>query len=266
MVSPNQFRLPSEVSATMSTYARVVDEQLPQRIRGLYLTGSLALDDYRSGRSDIDFVAVSDTALEPSELEVLRRVHTELGRTTPEPKLDGVYLTWPDLAVAPVGLSAAYCLRGRFEAKGDFAINPVTWWTLHRHPLALRGPAKPVVHHDDQMLREWCRESLRSYWGSYVRIARGYGMYRLYSLSRDLTVWGVLGVTRPHATITTGEMISKTAAGTYALDVFPSRWGPIVREAIAGRCGNDRSSYRNVFARRRDSLAFMEYVISDALQ
>jgi hypothetical protein len=91
-------------------------------------------------------------------------------------------------------------------------------------------------------------------------------MYRLYSLSRELTVWGVLGVARPHATIGTGEMISKTAAGRYALDVFPSRWSTIIREAVAGRCGSHRSSYRNIFARRRDSLAFMEYVISDALR
>jgi hypothetical protein len=180
--------------------------------------------------------------------------------------LDGIYLTWPALAAPPVGLSVPYCLRGQFEASGDFAANPVTWCILHRHALALRGPAKPVVHHDDQMLREYCRESLRSYWGSYVRLARGWGMDRFYSLSREVTVWGILGVARPHATIRTGEMISKAAAGAYALDVFPSRWSAIVREAVAGRCGSDRSSYRNVFARRRDTLDFMEYVISDALQ
>ena len=254
----------------MSAYAGLVDGKLPGRIRGLYLTGSVALDDYRPGRSDIDFVAVSDTALERSELEVLQRVHAELRRAMPQrtggPKLDGVYLTWADLAAAPVGLSSAYCLRGRFEAKGDFAINPVTWRTLHRHPVALRGPAQPVVHHDDQMLREWCRESLRRYWGSYVRQARGWGMYRLYSLNRELAVWGVLGASRPHATIRTGEMISKTAAGTYALEVFPSRWEPIVRDAIAGRGGGERSSYRSMFARRSDALDFMEYVISDGLQ
>lgn len=71
---------------------------------------------------------------------------------------------------------------------------------------------------------------------------------------------------RPHATIRTGEMISKTAAGEYALDVFPSRWSAIVREALAGRSGSGRSSYRSMFARRRDFLAFMEYVISDGLQ
>jgi predicted nucleotidyltransferase len=53
----------------MSAYARLVDDQLPGRIRGLYLHGSLALGDYRPGRSDVDFVAVSDTALQPSEVD-----------------------------------------------------------------------------------------------------------------------------------------------------------------------------------------------------
>src|SRR5687767_4563813 len=113
MNSPDQFRLPGEVSATMAAYARLVDDELPGRIRGLYLAGSLALDDYRPGRSDIDFVAVSDTAFQPSELEILQRVHTELRRTMPAgkggPELDGVYLTWPQLAAAPVGLSVPYC-------------------------------------------------------------------------------------------------------------------------------------------------------------
>jgi hypothetical protein len=99
-----------------------------------------------------------------------------------------------------------------------------------------------------------------------VRAARGYGVHRLYSLTRELVIWGALGVARAHATIRTGDMISKTAAGAYALEVFPSRWSAIVREALAGRGGRDRSSYRNVFARRRDLLAFMECVISDALR
>src|SRR5687768_1655481 len=116
MNSPDPIRLPGEVSATMTAYARLVDEKMPGRIRGLYLCGSLALDDYRTGRSDIDFVAVSDTALAGSELDVLRRVHTELRRRRPPgPELDGVYLTSPALSAAPVGLSVPYCLRDRFE-------------------------------------------------------------------------------------------------------------------------------------------------------
>jgi hypothetical protein len=249
----------------MSAYARLVDEKLPGRIGGIYLSGSVALDDYQPGRSDLDFVAVSDTALQGPELEILRQVHTELRRLS-GPKLDGVYLTWSALAAAPVGLSVPYCLRGRLEPNGDFAVNPVTWRLMGRHALPLRGPDKPVVHDDDQMLREWCRGNLRTHWGGWVRCARGYGVHRLCSLAHELVVWGVLGVARPHATIRTGDMFSKTAAGKYALEAFPSRFSAIVREALAGRGGDDRSSYRNIFARRRDLLAFTEYVISDALK
>lgn len=263
---PSQFRLPDEVAATMAAYARLTDAQLPGRIRGLYLTGSVAFDDYRPGQSDIDFVAVSDTPLNATELGLLRRIHAELPRARPGPKLDGVYLTWSALAAVPTGLSVPYCLRDRFEPHGDFAVNPVTWCTLHQHPLALRGPARPVVHHDDGMLRAWCRDRLQTYWGSWVRSARGYGVNRLFSLSRELTVWGVLGVARPHATIRTGKMISKTAAGTYALDTLPSLWSTIVRDAIAGRAGLNLSCYTSISGRRRDALAFMEYVIADALQ
>ena len=64
-----------------------------------------------------------------------------------------------------------------------------------------------------------------------------------------------------HATIRTGDILSKSAAGIYALEVFPSHWSPIIQDALGGRLGNGTTSYHNVFARRRDTLAFVEYVI-----
>lgn len=100
----------------MSAYLHLADEKLPGRISGLYLVGSVALNDYRPGQSDIDFVAVSDTALLPSELDKLRQLHSELRRTMPRPTLDGVYVTWLDLQAAPVGVSAPYCNDGRFAS------------------------------------------------------------------------------------------------------------------------------------------------------
>lgn len=53
-----QSGLPTEVMAAMSAYLRLAYERLPDRISGLYLIGSLALDDYRPGQSDIDFVTI----------------------------------------------------------------------------------------------------------------------------------------------------------------------------------------------------------------
>jgi hypothetical protein len=258
--------LPTKVANVMSAYLRLVDEGLPGRITGLYLVGSLALDDYQPGQSDVDFVAVSEPALTLSELEQLEQIHRELRRTAPRPKLDGVYVTWLELRADPVGLSAPYCLDGRFASNGGFAANPVTWYMMHRYTMPVRGPAEPIVRHDEDLLRMWCRENLQSYWAGWVHGARTHFIRRLLSLSRQATVWGVLGVTRLHATIKTGDILSKSAAGTYALETFPAPWSPIIQDALGGRLGHGATSYRNAFARRRDALAFMEYVILDAMQ
>ena len=43
--------LPPEVTMVMSAYLRLADEWLPGRIEGLYLVGSVALDDFQPGQS-----------------------------------------------------------------------------------------------------------------------------------------------------------------------------------------------------------------------
>lgn len=250
----------------MSAYLRLADDRLPGRISGLYLVGSVALDDYGPGQSDVDFVAVTDTALTSSELEQLRRLHSDLWRAVRRPRLDGVYVTWRELQAEPTSLSVPCCRDGRFASSGGFAANPVTWYMLHRYRVPLRGPARPIVRHDEEVLRKWCRENLQSYWVGWVQGARTRWLRQLFSLSRQATVWGVLGVTRLHATIRTGDILSKSAAGTYALEMFSPRWSPVIQDALGGRSGHSPISYRNMFARRRDALAFMEYVIANALQ
>lgn len=53
------------------------------------------------------------------------------------------------------------------------------------------------------------------------------------SRPRYWTAWGVLGAPRLHRTIATGEIVSKEAAGEYALAVFPSRFHGLISEALA---------------------------------
>ena len=55
--------LPAEVAATTSQYLGLIDEALPGRVVGLYLTGSVSLGDFQPGRSDIDGVVVVDSPL-----------------------------------------------------------------------------------------------------------------------------------------------------------------------------------------------------------
>jgi hypothetical protein len=63
----------SLVSEVASTYLSAVDAALPGFVQGLYLTGSVALDDFYPAWSDIDFVAVSANSLAADALLLIHR-------------------------------------------------------------------------------------------------------------------------------------------------------------------------------------------------
>ena len=52
-------RLHDRVQAVVDAYLEAVDDEAPGLVEGLYLTGSIALGEFRPDTSDIDFVAVT---------------------------------------------------------------------------------------------------------------------------------------------------------------------------------------------------------------
>src|SRR4029453_19025868 len=99
----------------------LVDGRLPGVIDGLYLVGSLALDDYRAGQSDIDFVAVTRDPLDDAACDQLQLVHTEL---RPPLNFDGVYVTCDELAADPAAARAPSAHQGRVSRAGRLEANP----------------------------------------------------------------------------------------------------------------------------------------------
>lgn len=228
-------------------YLRLADRLLPGRIVGFYLVGSTALGAFRPGRSDIDFVAVVDPDLTGDELRRLRVLHVLAGSrsgmgsirrgwTPVSNTCNGVYVRRQDLAEPVSHIVPIASHTGRhFSVGTGFDVNPVTWKVFADHGIALRGPAPGslgLVPQDD-LLREWCLRNLSSYWRSWAHAAvegRSHsGRYR----PRWATAWATLGAPRLHRTIATGEIISKEAAGEYALEVFDRRWHPLIREGLA---------------------------------
>jgi hypothetical protein len=98
-----------------------------------------------------------------------------------------------------------------------------------------------------------------------ARTGRLASRFGVASLGEWATEWGVLGVTRLHATLATGDIISKRGAGDYALDRFGGEWYEIVEEAIRIRERHPGGRYRSPLRRREAMRAFMAMVIADAL-
>ncbi|MGH2881557.1 MAG: aminoglycoside adenylyltransferase domain-containing protein [Solirubrobacteraceae bacterium] len=255
-----------------------LDRALPARIEGFYVVGSASIGAFRDGRSDVDFVAVADRELSRTELARLGAVH--LGRWTSALVRDvamrrrwpfvcnGIYVRAGDLARPPLDVTpVAAHVSGRFRTaqREGFDVSPVTWHILARHGISLRGPDRERlrVHVDAAELRAWTRGNLSSYWQRWVERVRRPGVNRATVLGRRFIAGGVLGAPRLHYTLALGEIVSKEAAGVYALEAFEPRWRPLIEDALAyWREAPSAPRYRRHPGRRRhDAAAFVAHVI-----
>lgn len=264
-----------EAQTVIRELLREVDNRAPGLFPDVYVTGSLALDDARPGKSDIDLLLVRpDDATDDDTMAALMPAVERLRTLYTIPQLDALVLNRADLVAGPDAIEGPrpIVFEGKVELRADgSARNPVTWQTLRQGGITWRGvPVRELdLHHDPTRLREWTRGNLESYWRPWLAKSRFLpSASGVWSLRPDFVEWGVLGVTRLHDTITTGEITSKTGAGAYALETFPERWHRIVREAVDIRANTERtrSLYgRNTLRRRRDARAYIAMVIEDVL-
>jgi aminoglycoside adenylyltransferase-like protein/nucleotidyltransferase-like protein len=279
------------VETVVHAYLQAIDAEAPGLVEGLYLTGSVALGEFRPHTSDIDFVAVTARRPDNAALAALRRAHSRLRKRWPKPCFDGLYVTWDELAHdSSLAGRGPYSYEGRFRSRGGGPGDPVTWQTVARHGVRCRGP-KPTdlnIRIDADRLAQWTLHNFDAYWRQLLnRASRFPHPQSLIALTSWGAAWIVLGVSRLHYTLATGEICSKEAAGLYARQTFSERWYRVLDESLRIRradrarpdaasafselaadlrirLAGDRSLYRTPLDRRRDAVAFGEMVITDA--
>jgi predicted nucleotidyltransferase len=270
--------MPAPASAVVADLIARLDRAVPGRIEGFYVVGSVAMGAFVVGRSDVDFVAIVDRDLGRAELARLRGVHARgwtsalirdvaLRRRWPF-VCNGIYLRGGGLERSPLEvtpLAAQVSGRFRIAPRRGFDVNPVTWHTLARHGIAVRGP-KPEqlrIRTDSAELRIWTVGNLNDYWRRWVERVRRPGLNRATVLGRRFIAGGVLGAPRLHYTIATGEVATKQAAGQYALETFEPRWHALIEDALAyWRGAPSLRPYRGHAAgRRHDAAEFVALVI-----
>ncbi|WP_181274318.1 nucleotidyltransferase domain-containing protein [Brevibacterium oceani] len=235
-------QLPADAASAVQSYLRAADRLLPGAIIAAAVGGSIALGAYRPGRSDIDIVAVIGEEWRscPNLVRRLRLLHL---------------FQLPRLALrAARGLGASACCNTAFiwesevsmpvtrirpiashtgevfDSSGAFDVNPVVWKELVDGGITIRGRELGGWELDPEpaQLRPWVRENLQDYWAPLAE--------QLHTGSRTLSAgsveWCLLGPARMHHTLATGEIISKEAAGLYALMTFPNH-APITEVALA---------------------------------
>lgn len=229
----------------------------------MYIVGSIALGEFRNGKSDIDAVWILEKEPARDEIESLAELHLGLMSYAP-PFLDGVYATRHRLKTpAADGLPLPFVVNGVFSGGkpcGD--LNPVLRQCLVEHGVTIFGdhPSTLGIVTTRTSTDSWIRSNLRGYWRSWMAEAKA----RVDTRQPDETLnaaalsWGVLGVSRMAATLETGEIIGKSAAGEWAMRRWPE-WEPVLLAALDERAGHSKHATIN---QGREALAYMTYIVT----
>jgi predicted nucleotidyltransferase len=203
---------------------------LDDKLRGLYLTGSLVTGGFVDGTSDIDLFALLSSDLSKEEFAALDKAHLAFVAAHPEWEngIEIVYLSEAGLAtfrekrspIAVISPGEPFNLK---DAGLDWAIN---WFVLRQHGHVLYGPPVDEVFPDISQVQfvEDVRAQVRE-WGDYVANTRDslrYQSYAVITLSRALMA--VMEERQP----------TKEEAANW-VSVFYPQWAQLIGWAMATR-------------------------------
>jgi len=259
--------IPAPVEAVCASFLRLAP---PGLVTGLYLRGGIGFGEWVPGQSDIDFVATLSHRPGAGEVEELRVAHEQVAVTHPDVPFDGPHVLVSDLAADPTGCPDVPTVLGRlFEPENAIHDGVVAWHELAWHGVRVSGLPLDELHvwTSVQQLRDFTRGNLDTYWR-----ANAEGLARMPDEGAPAWAccWCVLGVTRLHHLLVTGEMTTKSAAGRWGLITYPGRFHRVLREAlfirdaggdtIRGEQGSEYLDDRG--ARGRDTAELTAWVVA----
>ncbi|KOP78618.1 hypothetical protein AMS59_12360 [Lysinibacillus sp. FJAT-14745] len=259
-------RVPISVQKILNDYITLCQNKLPITLEGFYLHGSIALDAYINGSSDIDFIAVVNRSLTEEDAKVLSDLHKELNRKYKDTGMDGCYLLVEDIGKKQSEVKG--CLNVN-EGKTNWSndnINPITWWILKNKGITVLGPDIATYNFsvDERVLSDYVLENMNSYWSNRLKKIKKYKAFLIPNKLVDLEVeWSITGVLRQFYTLQEYDIVSKVDACKYALHHLPEEFHNIVNEAISIREGSDIRYCNSKKQRIDDTIRCMDYILKD---
>ncbi|CAN5763107.1 N/A [soil metagenome] len=236
---------PADAIAAADVFLGLIDAEAPGLVESFHLVGSAVLDDWRPDTSDVDFLGVTAQPLTDLQRETITAALLAYHRLPGRPPIEGEWMTAGELTLPPATHPGVIALH-----------------TLDLHGYAVRGERPAAIWRDEAAVRASILENLDSYWTPWLRRARRLlTPLGIMMLDGWAPSWGLLGVARLAYTLETGDIISKTGAGRWALGRFPRR-RRILLEALRLRTGEGEPGYRSRFPRKREALAAMADIMA----
>jgi len=261
--------IPEGVNTILKEYFKLFESELPNLVEAYYIYGSIALGSFHYGLSDIDFIAVVKRQVTELDIDILKEIHSNIKKKFSKTDLMGLYVMGNDLQLGYENEKSCPCfIDGVYKGLKKFEKDSIDAFQLKKYGLTVKG--KRIENLDFtvnwDILIHNMRENLNTYWLNWNDDCKKFLSKRYIGLFVDLGMieWGVLGVSRLYYTFKEQDMTSKIGAGEYALQIVPQRWHRVINEAMRLRKGNQKSFYKSIFERRKDVLAYIDFIIQES--
>ncbi|MFB7158191.1 aminoglycoside adenylyltransferase domain-containing protein [Lysinibacillus sp. NPDC056232] len=259
-------RVPIPVQKVLNEYITLFQNEMPNTLEGFYLHGSIALNAYINGSSDIDFITVVNRTLTEEDAKVISDLHKELNRKYKNVGMDGSYILVEDVGKKQSEVKG--CLKVN-EGKinwGNDDINPITWWILNNKGITILGSDVATYNFnvDERVLNDYVLENMNSYWSNRLQKIKKYKAFLIPNKLVDLEVeWSITGVLRQFYTLEENDIVSKVDACKYAIHHLPEEFHKIINEAISIREGSNIRYCNSKKQRIDDTIQCMDYILKD---
>ncbi|WP_445477432.1 aminoglycoside adenylyltransferase domain-containing protein [Lysinibacillus irui] len=255
------------VQTILNEYLTLLNKQIPNTLEGLYLHGSIALNAYSEGSSDIDFIAVINRPLTELDVKEIANLHKALHQKYKETVMDGCYLLVEDVGKDESEIkNCLYVNEGKIRWSNE-GVNPITWWILKNKGITILGTSIDTYDFNvnDKILNDYILKNMNTYWASRLKARKRYQSMSILLPNKliDLEVeWSITGMLRQFYTLQEREIVSKVEASKYALKKLPERWHNIIKDAISIREGSNIRYYKSKKQRINDMIQCMDYILN----
>jgi hypothetical protein len=263
--------LPHPADQIMADFVEQITSIDPQFVEGVYLTGSLPMNDFFADKSDIDFIVLCKTFPDKNIFTQLQYIHKKIAKRFTKTDLNGTYLTTDSLFInRPEDIPTATVHEGSIFYSA-FELAPISLSELKTNAITIVGQKAETLQVEIKQdeLNKFLHNNINSYWRKWLDRHSSYFKHKpLLLLLPRLTEWSVLGVARQLCTLQTGKIVSKTKAGLYCLENLPDQYHPIIKEALEIRRDNrtypflKSYSINPSFIRMIQTIECVNYIIS----
>ena len=237
----NTIKLPSPADRILPGFVSKISNIQPNFIDGVYLTGSIPMNDFYSNKSDIDFLVFCKELPNKKIASLLKHIHKEIEKEFHKPDLSGCYLASDSIQTDHPENIKVLSYHESSMCYETFQMAPISLSELKSNAftvLGMKAETLPVII-KPIVLNNFLYENINSYWRKWIKQHSSFFNRKIILLIFPrFTEWVILGVARQLCTLQTGKIVSKTEAGNYCLAHIPAEFHPIIQEAIKIRKDN----------------------------